>query len=1752
MKKILPVFQLFYFKNVFNATFLMFLFTLPINVSANSEETSVNTKLLGLSSSNWRVEASESEYFNNNNVINNNNNANNKPSEKNEGISDFVFTPATLENSETHVPALLPAKSTYGVVVFKKKRSLIYVNSKGVGLTKNNEQEKLKAKQTFMEIAKPAPYQTKQSLNINLSVNSSSASSGNATITSTNQKKLSSEKDLKKLIEKNRKLNLLRFTENKGQVRDQNENPRPDVLFYGQDGKMGFHIKNNGISYQLYKITKWKKADFGEKFKHENTELPDEYSLYRVDLNWLNSNSKAQWHSLDAHEDVANFYNVPNSDGVTNVNSYSELMCQNLYDGINLKYYESEGGLKHDYIVSPGADYKLIQVEIKGAKPILNAEGHLFLETSQGKIQEFKPRAFQNGSEVAVKYIISGNVLSYAIENYDSKIELIIDPLTRLWGTYYGGTSTEYGRAVDTDASGNVLMAGYTLSSGLNIISTSGSHQVNIGGGWDAFVAKFNTAGVRQWATYYGGSSTDYGYGVCSDAANNVFMTGYTTSNNNIASVGAHKAVYNSADAFLVKFNSAGVRQWGTYYGGTSTEEGYAVDTDASGDVYMVGYTSGSITDVATPGSHDDISNGTDAFLVKFNTSGVRQWATYYGGASTDYGYWVCVDNQANVYITGYTFSSDAISTPGSHQATYIGTDAFLAKFNSAGVRQWGTYYGGTSTEYGQGVCVDAANNVFLAGYTSGSATDIASVGAHDAIVNGGDAFLAKFDSAGVRLWGTYYGGTSTDYGYGVTTNPSTGHSFLTGYTSSFADIATVGSHDATLAGTDAFIAEFNPSGVRQWGSYYGGTGTEYGYSICSDNAGNIFLAGYTFSFSDIATVGSHDNVQDSDDAFLVKWQNCIGPAAALNTTSINNLQRCVNQTAPLSASGSGTIRWFATLTSTITLATGGNYTTPALTPAGVYTYYVTGDNGCSQSFPRTAITVTAITSPTITLNNQNICSGGSATLIPSGGITYTWSTSATTPSIVVSPVVNTVYTVQAGVTGCIGTKTAMVTVSVQPVAPVITPSVLSTVCGGTTAPTFTASGSTGIYAWFNAINGPVISTNTIFTTPTLSSSATYYLAAAAATLQTAAGNYTFTNAGATGTVGPTQAQINTAYSSSNLAGSVSINPQGIQNFTVPTTGIYRITARGAQGGGIAGGLGARMVGEFNLNAGDVLRIIVGQLGTNNDNGVGGGGGSYIVRNNIPLIVAGGGGGNNGTNNALCNAIITLNGQPGFGTNGFGAGGTAGNAGFSTSRGQGGAGWLQNGPVFSQATTDTPAQSFSNGGNGGRHNTSPGGLGGFGGAGGSWNTGFRGSGGGGGYSGGGAGYVSSNTTSHGGGGAGSFNSGSNQVNTTGFNSGNGLVIIEPISVSSVAGCTSVKVPITINVGPATPTITANNYTACIGGTLNIAAISTAGTYTWSNGPTTSSFTNTPLSSTVYTVSSGSSPCIASATVGVFATAQPVVPTISPASTTLCGSGSATLTASGSSGNYAWSTSPSGPIISLASSLVTPTLISSSTYYVQAYSGSILPAATYTFNFTGALQTWVVPSGVTQVTLTLDGAKGTNSPSTPLNTGGLGGRVTCVYPVTPGQTLNLYVGGTAGYNGGGIGSATNGGTGGGASDIRIGGTALANRVVIAGGGGGGGYNCAANDFGGGGGGLTGVSGFQCNTAGTYATGGTQIAGGTGIGPGTLGQGGNGANTYGGGGGGGYYGGGGAAYGGGGGGSSFTNASALSVVHTYTKC
>jgi len=494
----------------------------------------------------------------------------------------------------------------------------------------------------------------------------------------------------------------------------------------------------------------------------------------------------------------------------------------------------------------------------------------------------------------------------------------------RAWGTYYTGTGQiwpfgeDRGNSCITDASGNVYMVGFTSSN--SDIATAGAHQTVHAGGptsggtgsYDAFLVKFNSSGVRQWATYYGGSENDKGISCALDASGNVYMIGSTSSTSGIATAGAHETTVN--DGFLVKFNSSGVRQWGTYFEGT----GNACTTDASGNIYIVGLTN-STSGITTAGAHQTVMSGSgDAFLVKFNSSGVKQWGTYFGGPYTlasgmETGLSCATDALGNVYMTGHTPSTSGIATAGAHQTIYGGssTDAFLVKFNSSGVIQWGTYYGGAGVDIGYSCATDASGNVYMAGDAQQQnlpASGISTIGAHQSAYGGGysDGFLVKFDSNGLRQWGTYYGGSLLDVSFSCATDAS-GNVYMSGNTQSPNGIATSGAHQTTF--DDAFLVSFNSSGVRQSGTYYGGV-----KNVCTtDASGNVYMTGYTQSNSGIATAGAHQTVNGNNgynDAFLIKFNGLslginenindklftIYPNPALSILNINTDYQLINQ----------------------------------------------------------------------------------------------------------------------------------------------------------------------------------------------------------------------------------------------------------------------------------------------------------------------------------------------------------------------------------------------------------------------------------------------------------------------------------------------------------------------------------------------------------------------------------------------------------------------------------------------------------------------------------------------------------------------------------------------------------------------------------------------------------------------------------------------------------------------------------------
>lgn len=354
--------------------------------------------------------------------------------------------------------------------------------------------------------------------------------------------------------------------------------------------------------------------------------------------------------------------------------------------------------------------------------------------------------------------------------------------------------------------------------------------------------------------------------------------------------------------------------------------------------------------------------------------------------------------------------------------------------------------------------------------------------------------------------------------------------------------------------------------------------------------------------------------------------------------------------------------------------------------------------------------------------------------------------------------------------------------------------------------------------------------------------------------------SYTFTTAGATGSVGPTLAQITTTYASTNLNGSVSIGAQpGIQTFTIPTSGAYSVRAFGGQGCGPFGGRGAEIYGEFQFTAGQVLKILVGQKSELSANAAanfqyGGGGGSFVTdMSNTPYVVAGGGGGSWATAYTnVTDASTTTAGNSGFNGPTNGVGGTNGSGGGAAANGDGGAGFLTDG--LSSSTAASVAKAYVNGGVGGTYLTY--GLGGFGGGGGTSSFNNVRCGGGGGYSGGGgAGSAVSGNPE--GGGGGSYNNGTNQANIAGSNIGQGQVVLTKLCNVNI---TTVTNPI------------------CDGNSITLNTNATS-PISWSNGGSSSSIVVSPSVTTTYTVSgtgTGTLVCIGNAVIIVSVMPLPVI------------------------------------------------------------------------------------------------------------------------------------------------------------------------------------------------------------------------------------------------------------------------------------
>ncbi|MBI3500949.1 MAG: T9SS type A sorting domain-containing protein [Bacteroidetes bacterium] len=649
---------------------------------------------------------------------------------------------------------------------------------------------------------------------------------------------------------------------------------------------------------------------------------------------------------------------------------------------------------------------------------------------------------------------------------------------SRLWGTYYGGTNNDEGFAVARDLAGNVYLAGYTADTTASIFASSGAFQGVYGGGTDdAFLVKFDAAGNRLWSTYYGGSGTDYGYALSTDVNGNVYLAGYTNSPAGIAAGGFQNTIGGGYDAFLVKFDANGNRLWSTYFGGTANESsgastGEGLATDAGGNVILTGVTA-SPNGIASGGFQNTYGGANDAFVAKFNAGGNLLWSTYYGGTSAEQPYDASADMAGNIYVAGATQSTTNISSPGAFQTGYGGgTDAFVVKFGPGGNRIWGTYYGGGSADEGRALKVNG-RKVYLSGRTQ-STSGIASPGAFQTVQGGGgnyDAYLVKFDSSGTRNWGTYYGNTGSDAGYGLAID-SRENIYQAGRTSSATGIATPGAFQTTFSGTiDNMLVKWDSAGIRLCATYAGTTGSSLSFGAAI-GGGKVYIGGYTSSTGGIAGNGYQNTFGGggfgANDGFLIKFESCISDTIVSVSAKCNG--QC-NGTA--TAQG----KWATLLPYSYVWSTIPAQNTQTATGLCAGKYYVTvtdaNGNANTDSVTITQPATIAITMTSLPASSCSPCNGAANASV-SGGTSpymYAWSPGGGNAATATG-LCSGNYTVNVtDANGCTGTATVTVGgTSAGPTASISSSTNLK--CNGQCIGTATAAGTGGTppytYAWSN------------------------------------------------------------------------------------------------------------------------------------------------------------------------------------------------------------------------------------------------------------------------------------------------------------------------------------------------------------------------------------------------------------------------------------------------------------------------------------------------------------------------------------------------------------------------------------------------------------------------------------------------------------------------------------------------------------
>ena len=388
------------------------------------------------------------------------------------------------------------------------------------------------------------------------------------------------------------------------------------------------------------------------------------------------------------------------------------------------------------------------------------------------------------------------------------------------------------------------------------------------GGNSDAFITEFNSTGYLLSSSFLGGSNYDSAVGIAIDTNNNVIITGRTSSTNFPVKNAYQNHNKGGTDVFVTKFDSKGNLVFSTYLGGTLDDYATSVAVDHFGNIYVTGFTDSS--DFTLKNAWNSTFNSQPSFVAKFDPLGYLIYSTYFSGGSHINANSIAADSNGNCYITGITYSLNGPVTPDAIQPAFNGGsfDAFLAKFNSTGFLTYASYLGGNQTDQGYAITIDQNNSVYITGITTSKNFPLKNP--WNSTLISYTVFVSKFQSNGSLMYSTLLSsaGFETPSSISVDNN---GNMFIGGSTiyNKFPTMNSLYSYPGSSA---AFVSEFASNGNLVFSSYYGGSLDQFVNSIAVDKNDNIFFVGYTDSTDIPLASAYYQSFSGNLDAYIVKF----------------------------------------------------------------------------------------------------------------------------------------------------------------------------------------------------------------------------------------------------------------------------------------------------------------------------------------------------------------------------------------------------------------------------------------------------------------------------------------------------------------------------------------------------------------------------------------------------------------------------------------------------------------------------------------------------------------------------------------------------------------------------------------------------------------------------------------------------------------------------------------------------------------